>query len=86
MVIGVLMVFGTIAITSFLAVHDHNKRKAVLGTAGLVATAILYASPLSVIVSFTLQWLFIMAHPSFRFSYCYVYNMAFIVNISCRVF
>lgn len=55
MVIGVLMVFGTIAITSFLAVHDHNKRKAIVGTAGLVATAILYASPLSVIVSFTLH-------------------------------
>eukprot|EP00253_Pinus_taeda_P012422 PITA_12422 len=49
MVIGVLMVFGTIAITSFLAVHDHNKRKAFVGTAGLVATAILYVSPLSVI-------------------------------------
>ena len=55
MVIGVLMVFRTIAITSFLAVHDHNKRKVVVGTAGLVATAILYASPLSVIVSFTLH-------------------------------
>lgn len=55
MVIGVLMVFGTIAITSFLAVHDQNKRKAVVGTAGLVATAILYVSPLSVIVSFTLH-------------------------------
>jgi solute carrier family 50 protein (sugar transporter) len=53
MVAGALVVFGTIAIASFCAVHDHRHKKVLLGTSGMVATVILYASPLSVIVSFT---------------------------------
>eukprot|EP00253_Pinus_taeda_P033324 PITA_33324 len=68
MVICVLMVFGTIAINSFLAVHDHNKRKAFVGTAGLVATAILYASPLSVIRT-VIQTKSVEFMPTFYFSF-----------------
>ena len=53
MVMGVLLVFGTIAMASVFAVHDHNHKKVVVGTAGIVSTVILYGSPLSVIVSYT---------------------------------
>jgi len=51
MVVSVLVVFGTIAIVSLYVVHDHTHKKVVVGTAGMVATVILNASPLSVIVS-----------------------------------
>eukprot|EP00253_Pinus_taeda_P001101 PITA_01101 len=45
----VLMVFGTIAISSVLAMHDRKHKKMLVGTAGMVATVILYGSPLSTI-------------------------------------
>ena len=54
MIACALVVFGTIAIVSFSAVHDHNHKKFLVGTTGMVATVILYASPLSVNVSFLL--------------------------------
>lgn len=49
MVVGLFLVFCTIAIFSFYGLHDHKHKKIVVGTVGTVATVILYASPLSVI-------------------------------------
>lgn len=49
MVAGVLVIFGAIAIISFSIVHDERHRKVLVGTVGLLATIILYASPLTVI-------------------------------------
>lgn len=57
MVAFVLVVFATIVIASFCGVHDHKQKKVLVGTTGMVATGILYASPLSVIVSITLPCL-----------------------------
>lgn len=51
MVGGLLVLFGTIVISSLCVVHDHNHKKVLVGTAGMVATVILDISPLSVIVS-----------------------------------
>jgi len=49
MVVGLLVIFGTIATSSVCAFHDHKHKKLFVGTAGVAATVILYASPLSVI-------------------------------------
>ena len=48
---GVFVMFATIAIISFCVVHDHEHKKVLVGTVGIIATVILYASPLSIIVS-----------------------------------
>lgn len=68
MVVGVLVVFGTIAMTSFLALHNRNSKKVVVGTAGMVATVILYGSPLSVIRR-VIQTKSVEFMPSFYFSF-----------------
>ncbi|GLJ36974.1 hypothetical protein SUGI_0748250 [Cryptomeria japonica] len=49
MLIGVLTVAGTIAAVSLFALHDQQQKKFLVGTVGMVATVILYGSPLSVI-------------------------------------
>uniref|UniRef100_A0A0D6QW49 Bidirectional sugar transporter SWEET n=1 Tax=Araucaria cunninghamii TaxID=56994 RepID=A0A0D6QW49_ARACU len=49
MVVGVLMVFGTITGVCFLAMHDKKHKQVLVGTAGMVATVVLYGAPLSVI-------------------------------------
>lgn len=49
MVVGLLVLFGTIATCSVCAFHDDKHKKIFVGSAGMVATVILYASPLSVI-------------------------------------
>ena len=49
---GLLLVFGTIAMASFFVVHDHNHKKVVVATAGMVATIIIDCSPLSIIVGY----------------------------------
>jgi uncharacterized membrane protein len=51
MVLGLLAMFGTIAIIPLCVVHDHEKKKFLVGTVGMIATASLYVSPLSIIVS-----------------------------------
>ena len=51
MVVGVFVMFGTIAIISLGVVHPHEQKKVLVGTVGMIATASLYVSPLSVIVS-----------------------------------
>ena len=50
-VAGVFVMFVTIAIISLCVVHDHEHKKVLVGTVGMIATVILYASPLSIIVS-----------------------------------
>lgn len=67
MVACALMLFGAIAIASFCAVSDHKHKKALVGTAGMVATVILYASPLSVI-RMVIQTKSVEFMPSFYFS------------------
>lgn len=67
MVAGVLVVFGTIAIISFCVVHDDKHRKVLVGSVGLMATIILYASPLSVIKR-VIQTKSAKFMPSFYFS------------------
>lgn len=67
MVVGLLLLFGTIAISSFCVVHDHKHRKTLVGTAGMVATVILYASPLSVI-GLVIHTKSVEFMPSFYFS------------------
>eukprot|EP00253_Pinus_taeda_P031867 PITA_31867 len=47
--VGVMMVFASIATVSQLALHDHKSRKTLVGTSGMIATVVMYASPLSVI-------------------------------------
>lgn len=67
MVAFALVVFATIVIASFCGVHDHEQRKVLVGTAGMVATLILYASPLSVI-RLVIQTKSVEFMPSFYFS------------------
>ena len=50
-VASVFVMFVTIAIISLCVVHDHEHKKVLVGTVGMIATVILYASPLSIIVS-----------------------------------
>ena len=49
--VGVMMVFATIAAASQLALHDHKSRKALVGTSGMFVIVLMYASPLSIIIS-----------------------------------
>ncbi|XP_057818150.2 bidirectional sugar transporter SWEET3b-like [Cryptomeria japonica] len=49
MVVGVVMVFGSIATVSFVAMHDRKHKQFLVGTAGMVATVVLYSAPLSII-------------------------------------
>jgi len=49
LLVTVLMVSGTLGIISVIAMHDHKHKKMLVGTAGMVATVILYGSPLSMI-------------------------------------
>lgn len=67
MVVGLLLVFGTIAISSFCVVHDHKHKKTLVGTAGTVFTVILYGSPLSVI-GLVIHTKSVEFMPSFYFS------------------
>eukprot|EP00253_Pinus_taeda_P031868 PITA_31868 len=47
--VGVIMVFASIATVSQLAFHDHKSRKTMVGTSGMIVTVAMYASPLSII-------------------------------------
>ena len=47
----VFVIFVTIEIISLCVVHDHEHKKVLVGTVGMIAIFILYASPLSIIVS-----------------------------------
>jgi solute carrier family 50 protein (sugar transporter) len=67
MVVGLLVVFGIIIISSFCAVHDDKQRKILVGTAGMVATVVLYGSPLSVI-GLVIKTKSVEFMPSFYFS------------------
>ncbi|KAH9308840.1 hypothetical protein KI387_036751, partial [Taxus chinensis] len=49
LLVGVLTLFASIAAVSLFALHDRRHKKLLVGTAGMVATVILYGSPLSVI-------------------------------------
>ena len=51
MLVGVLVMFGTIAIISLGVVHPHEQKKVLVGSVGMIATTSLHISPLSVIVS-----------------------------------
>ena len=50
-VAGVFVMFVTIAIISLCVVHDHEHKKVLVGTVGMIGIVIIYASPLSIIVS-----------------------------------
>jgi solute carrier family 50 protein (sugar transporter) len=67
MVMGVIAVFGTIAVTCFCASQAHKHKRVIVGTAGIVSTAILYASPLS-IIRLVIQTKSVEFMPSFYFS------------------
>eukprot|EP00253_Pinus_taeda_P036381 PITA_36381 len=67
MVACALVVFGAIAIASFCAVSGHKHKKVLVGTAGMVATVILYASPLSV-TRMVIQTKSVESMPTFYFS------------------
>lgn len=47
--VGVIMLFASIATVSQLALHDHKSRKTMVGTSGMIVTVVMYASPLSII-------------------------------------
>lgn len=68
MVVGSLVLFGTIAIISFCGLHDQKHKRILVGTAGMVATVILYGSPLSVIV-LVIRTKSVEFMPSFYFSF-----------------
>lgn len=67
MVAGLLVLFGTIVISSLYVVHNHNHKKVLVGTAGMVATVILDISPLSVI-GLVIQTKSVEFMPSLSFS------------------
>ena len=46
MVVGVFVMFGTIAIISLGVVHPREQKKVLVGTVGMIACASLYVSPL----------------------------------------
>ena len=50
-VVGVITVFAAIGTVSQLALHDHKSRKMLVGTSGMIVTVVMYASPLSIVVS-----------------------------------
>lgn len=67
MVGGLLVLFGTIVISSLSVVHDHKHKKVLVGAAGMVATVILDISPLSVI-GLVIQTKSVEFMPGFYFS------------------
>lgn len=46
--VGVIMVFASISIVSLVALDDKKHRKMLVGTSGMIATVVMYASPLSI--------------------------------------
>lgn len=46
-----IAVFVTTALLSAFAIHDYRHRKMLVGSVGLVVSATMYGSPLSVVVS-----------------------------------
>ena len=55
-IVGVMLVFASISTVSLLALRDQKHRKMLVGTSGMIVTVVMYASPLSIIVSIEFPW------------------------------